>query len=579
MTEEASSEFPRRPVPVVGESIYGFERRFACCTRYSTLSTFRHTLGLTAFGPRSVTAKWQKLASAAGQPLDRLAHMRWHEREGNSNKDVVSLMGVGVRATQVRSEDLRFCPHCLAEANGPERRLHLQVWQLHLVTACPVHGNLLIDACDECGETFWHYRKTKPWACACGREMTGMKTVRAPRGAVETASAIMSHPSLRGSAGYFETDRSRLLPAEFRELSLDDLLAVLAKIGLLAMTPEADDAPVGPRAKVHRGVMLDADLDIEYAARMMEAVHQVILDWPRSAAPLFMALADRNTDADFHHPVRSMFATEMGYRLLSRLKSLDGVVVSVLDDALEDWLLRERGIYIDGRRRAKSKISGELAIDVADAMRRLEGRIKNPAGIYSWVDAEAVSMIGKKVSLASVERTLAALAALPSHDLDDAIEVEEWSCSKPFNPYYRRADAIRDLLSGTIRATPSAEVERAGLAALRISTSDLHRNAQARLPRTIGGARRKKAVSKQSDASPLARRIDGLCERDTFFQPSRLSDLLSQLWPGLAVVDFVSMPTVRCNYVVRRYGGRRCPRRLYSVADSIAAMIEIHGVP
>ena len=220
-----------------------------------------HTLGLTAFGPRSVTAKWQKLASAAGQPLDRLAHMRWHEREGNSNKDVVSLMGVGVRATQVRSEDLRFCPHCLAEANGPERRLHLQVWQLHLVTACPVHGNLLIDACDECGETFWHYRKTKPWACACGREMTGMKTVRAPRGAVETASAIMSHPSLRGSAGYFETDRSRLLPAEFRELSLDDLLAVLAKIGLLAMTPEADDAPVGPRAKVHRGVMLDADAD------------------------------------------------------------------------------------------------------------------------------------------------------------------------------------------------------------------------------------------------------------------------------------------------------------------------------
>lgn len=577
--EELSSEFPRRPLPVVGESLYGFERRFACCTRYATLSTFRHALGLTAFGPRSVTAKWQKLASAAGQPLDRLEHMRWYAKEYGSEKDVVSLMNIGVRATQVRSEDLRFCPHCLAEANGPERRLHLQVWQLHLVTACPVHGNLLVDACDECGETLWHNRKTKPWACACGREMTEMKTVHAPRGAVETSGAILSHASLRGTAGFFDTDRSRLLPVEFEELSLDDLLAVFAKIGLLATSSEADDPRVGQRAKVHRGVMLDADLGISRAVRMMEAAHVVMSDWPQSADPLFEALADRNGDADFDHPVRRMFATEMGYRLLSRLQSLDGGLVSVIDDALEGWLLRERGIYIDGRRRVKTETSGDLAIDVADAMRRLEGRIKNPMGIYSWVNAGAVTIVDKKVSLASVEQTLESLAGLPTHDLDDAIEVEEWSSSKPFNPYYRRADAIRDVLSGAIRVSPSARPDRTGLAALCISSSDLRRQAEAQLPRTIQGYGRKKTNPEQPDAPPLIRRVCGLRARDAFFQPSRISDLLSKLWPGSPLVDFVSMPTVRCNYVVRRYGGRRCPRRLYSVADSIAAMSQIYGGP
>jgi hypothetical protein len=306
----------------------------------------------------------------------------------------------------------------------------------------------------------------------------------------------------------------------------------------------------------------------------MEAAHEVMSDWPRSGDPLFDALAHRNRDADLEHPVRGMFATEMGHRLLSRLKSLDGAVVSVIDDALEGWLLRERGIYIDGRRRAKTETSGDVAIDVADAMRRLEGRMKNPTGIYSWVDAGAASMVGKKVSLASVERTLASLAELPTHDLDDAIEVEKWSSSKPFNPYYRRADAIRDVLSGAIRVTPSAEAERSGLAALRISSSDLRRNAEAPLPRSVRGVEKRKGASD----SPV-RRADRLSKRDAFCQPSRVSELLSKLWPGMVVVDFISMPTVRCNYVVPRYGGRRCPRRLYSVADAVSAMAEAHGPP
>lgn len=188
-------------------------------------------------------------------------------------------------------------------------------------------------------------------------------------------------------------------------------------------------------------------------------------------------------------------------------------------------------------------------------------------------------MVDKKVSLASVEQTLESLAGLPTHDLDDAIEVEEWSSSKPFNPYYRRANAIRDVLSGAIRVSPSARPDRTGLAALCISSSDLRRQAEAQLPRNMQGFGRKKANPEQPDAPPLIRRVRGLRARDAFFQPSRISDLLSQLWPGSPLVDFVSMPTVRCNYVVRRYGGRRCPRRLYSVADSIAAMSQIYGGP
>ena len=191
---------------------------------------------------------------------------------------------------------------------------------------------------------------------------------------------------------------------------------------------------------------------------------------------------------------------------------------------------------------------------MVDALRRLEGNAKFPLRINGWVEAGAVTMIGNKVPMVSVERTLTLLASIPVHELEDGIDFEAWNSAQSYCPKYRRSDVIRDILSGTIRTSSVPETSRIGLAALHISSSDLLRNAKANLPKSILQI-----------------------ENDLFCQASKISDLLRKLWPGATVVDFVSLPTVRCNFVVRRYRGREYRRRLYIVVDAVAAMTEVHG--
>lgn len=77
-----ATPFPRRPIPVPGESIYGFERRFAACTRYDSLGAFRQSTGLFEVVPGSLQKKFASLATLAGLGPADLDFMRWTGRDG-----------------------------------------------------------------------------------------------------------------------------------------------------------------------------------------------------------------------------------------------------------------------------------------------------------------------------------------------------------------------------------------------------------------------------------------------------------------------------------------------------------------
>lgn len=57
-----------------------------------------------------------------------------------------------VPPTHVVNAHVRHCPDCLSDF-GRERPYEPLIWGLSLVTACPVHGRLLEDACPACGKT------------------------------------------------------------------------------------------------------------------------------------------------------------------------------------------------------------------------------------------------------------------------------------------------------------------------------------------------------------------------------------------------------------------------------------------
>ena len=106
-----------------------------------------------------------------------------------------------IRVSHLRPRRLRFCPTCLAEDGPPEQRIHRQAWQIMQVCACPRHHTLLVENCDECGEPLKQSRKTKPWDCASGRNMTEMARTVAPEGAIAMSLAIMRTLGTRFDTG------------------------------------------------------------------------------------------------------------------------------------------------------------------------------------------------------------------------------------------------------------------------------------------------------------------------------------------------------------------------------------------
>lgn len=407
-----ATPFPRRPVPAVGESIYGYERRFAACTRYESLGAFRDVTGLKEVVPGSSQAKFSRLAQLAGLGPADLDFMRWTGRDGVRRGATAVVLGHLVHASYLRTQYLRFCPACLTEDGPPEQRIHYQAWQLLQVSACPRHRTLLVETCDDCGRPIEQALKTKAWACACGREMTDMVATIAPRGAVSLSQTIMHRLGHEPNAHGRSASHHRRLPVPFSELDLDSLLTVTSKIGMLATTSPGLDQMAGAVERPYSGAAMSADLSVPEIAEIMHVAEPIIHDWQLGSGALFSSLADRNPAPPQRHPVQAMFATMAGHRLLGRIKSADGAAIRVIDDALEDWLFQERGIYIDGRRRPKVRIEGDVAIDVADALRRLEGRSGNLLCISAWVDAGAIEMVGRKVSLSSVDTTMKAISKL-----------------------------------------------------------------------------------------------------------------------------------------------------------------------
>lgn len=554
----AIAPFPRRPIPVLGESIYGFERRFAACTRYESLGSFREATGLLEVVPGSVQTKFARLAILAGLGPNDLDFMRWTGRDGIRRGYSSTFLGHLIHAGYLRTQKLRFCPTCLGEGGPPEQRIHHQAWQILQVCACPRHRTLLVEACDVCGEAIEQALKTKAWTCKCGRDMTEMATTAAPKGAIAMSAAIMQCLPLGCLVGF---DPAHGLPEPFDALDLDSFLTIVSKIGILASASAEEDSPAGPSEKPYSGVALRTDLSCSETARVMDAADRIIRDWPKGMESLFSTIADRNPNPCDDHPVRSIFSTRTGYRLLGRIKSADGETIGVIEGALENWLLRERGIYIDGRQRPKVGVAGDVAIDMADALRRLEGRSGHPLGIRSWVAAGTVNLVGNYVSLSSVEATVEAIAHLACSEFGDGMSVEDWSTRFLYHHHYKRCDAIRDVLSGKIRVRrrPSSE-SRTGLDSIEISSDDFL------------CCTREAAILAKTENRSVFRRAERARKTDGFCRPGQLYALLAARWPGCPIFDVTEEAAVRCRTDVRRYYGRTMRQKLYSIVDALNVM-------
>ncbi len=111
---------------------------------------------------------------------------------------------------------MRICPVCLSDGG-----LHLALWELPLVHACPQHRINLRDTCD-CGKSFSWQALKADWRCGCGTSLRNLLTQQADDGSLTLSRVVYRATNNRTSLS--EVDDWNL-DSEDSNLSLADVYA------------------------------------------------------------------------------------------------------------------------------------------------------------------------------------------------------------------------------------------------------------------------------------------------------------------------------------------------------------------
>lgn len=155
---------PLRLCPVAGESLVGFLLRLA---GHNSLTDVKWLVGMA-----EIPASDPKVLSR-GRGLGKLSRIT-----GIAETTLVDLaywplprsqtwfFGHHLDRDLLTANHRRMCPLCMKEA-----AFHRAIWDLSIVTVCPVHGIRLIDRCPTCGRML-SWTSAPLSYCPCGADLT-----------------------------------------------------------------------------------------------------------------------------------------------------------------------------------------------------------------------------------------------------------------------------------------------------------------------------------------------------------------------------------------------------------------------
>lgn len=182
-TRPASAGTPRllvRSAPAGEESFMGYVVRLTEENYYDTSSWILRLADIeykqnntcpVLYKPAA--AQLIKLASLTGNPVSALAALTYPPAGVAGREDVVLFNNSPVYKYLLSPERPRVCPGCLREIGYCRR-----IWDLKLVTACPLHRRLLLDVCPRCESPMSTKRKRVSF-CACGYDYRRARTRQA----------------------------------------------------------------------------------------------------------------------------------------------------------------------------------------------------------------------------------------------------------------------------------------------------------------------------------------------------------------------------------------------------------------
>ncbi len=263
MTPPSGDRLLFRPDPVARESPRGYLCRVARAHRYSGPEWLADIAGIPPSAlEREDRAK--QLAHTLRLELTKWLQMSYAPIKGRGRFDRRSFLGQGIEAFQLNYNHPRICPCCLRG-----RPIWWAVWDLALVTACPMHRCLLIDWCSSCGKKLiWN--RPAVHKCRCGADLRTATPEAANSTLLAINTAIYSAAAFRRRICEIELQRVSFPPV-MAELKLDSLLRLIRFLGSIQEN--------GRLLRKQRRFSLG---DLKAAMQVDTAAAPLLMDWPRS---------------------------------------------------------------------------------------------------------------------------------------------------------------------------------------------------------------------------------------------------------------------------------------------------------
>lgn len=201
------------------ESFFGYLLRLSEINYYGGINWLVHLSGLNTTACNNLSKRLvfdsgmdlSALAGLTGTPPETLDALRYPYVQAGK---AVRFLGQPISIQALRVLQPKICPACLSESNHVRK-----VWDLAMMTCCPIHGCLLVDHCPGCGKRIsWH----RPGVSKCKCEFDFRTIEPVPASEAGTYIAELVHRMV----GDDQAPLSLSTPLE--DLELDDLLTVVS---------------------------------------------------------------------------------------------------------------------------------------------------------------------------------------------------------------------------------------------------------------------------------------------------------------------------------------------------------------
>lgn len=199
-----------------------------------------------------------------------------------------SFFGQEIAADRLNYGRPRFCPACLRQ-----QLFWWGIWDIGLISVCPIHACRLVSRCPACGgDLSWN--RPKVHQCRCGQDLSSLDSVR-----VEEETVALSAAIYRAAGMPYESAEAVLASANFapelERIGLDALLGLILSFGTLAGDTFSKQSAVNAT-------------DCDAAFQILQAAARFLCGWPER----------------FRCQLRKMFARHTGVAPVLRFKDVFG---------------------------------------------------------------------------------------------------------------------------------------------------------------------------------------------------------------------------------------------------------------